>query len=89
MKETICKIGFWSGLVAFVAAAGFSVAQILQVMGLLSYPWDEILIYGFSLFIATPFMLALLALHHVTPDEKKFWSHAAVLFASCMSYMSP
>ena len=81
MKETICKIGFWSGLVAFVAAAGFSVAQILQVMGLLSYPWDEILIYGFSLFIATPFMLALLALHHVTPEDKKFWSHAAVLFA--------
>ena len=81
MKETICKVGFWSGLVAFVAAAGFSVAQILQVMGLLSYPWDEILIYGFSLFIATPFMVALLALHHVTPDDKKFWSHAAVLFA--------
>jgi hypothetical protein len=36
---------------------------------------------GFSLFIATPFMLALLALHYVTPDEKRFWSHAAVLFA--------
>ncbi len=81
MKETICKIGFWSGLVAFVAAAGFSVAQILQVIGILGYPLDEILIYGFSLFIATPFMLALLALHHVTPDDKKFWSHAAVLFA--------
>ncbi len=81
MKETICKIGFWSGLVAFVAAAGFSVAQILQVIGLLSYPWDEILIYGFSLFIATPFMLALLALHHLTPEDKRFWSHAAVLFA--------
>ncbi len=81
MKETICKIGFWSGLVAFVAAAGFSVAQILQVTGLLSSPWDEILIYGFSLFIATPFMLALLALHHLTPEDKRFWSHAAVLFA--------
>ena len=26
-------------------------------------------------------MLALLALHYVTPDEKRFWSHAAVLFA--------
>ena len=26
-------------------------------------------------------MLALLALHYVTPDEKWFWSHAAVLFA--------
>jgi len=26
-------------------------------------------------------MLALLALHQVTPEEKRFWSHAAVLFA--------
>ena len=81
MDKTIYKVGFWTALVAFVAASGFSVAQILQIIGLVSYPWDEILIYGFSLFIATPFMLALLALHYVTPDEKRFWSHAAVLFA--------
>jgi len=81
MEKTIYKIGFWTALVAFVAASGFSVAQILQLIGLVSYPWDEILIYGFSLFIATPFVLALLALHYVTPNEKRFWSHAAVLFA--------
>jgi len=81
MDKTIYKIGFWVALVAFVAAFGFSVVQILQIIGVLGYPWDAILIYGFSLFIATPFMLALLALHYVTPDEKRFWSHAAVLFA--------
>ncbi len=81
MDKTLYRVGFWSALVAFVAASGFSIAQILQIIGLIRYPWDEILIYGFSLFIATPFMLALLALHYVTPDEKRFWSHAAVLFA--------
>ena len=81
MDKTLYKIGFWSALIAFVAASGFSIAQILQIVGLVSYPWDEILIYGFSLFIAAPFMLALLALHYVTPVEKRFWSHAAVLFA--------
>jgi len=81
MEETMYKVGFRSAFIAFVAAAGFSIAQILQIMGFISYPWDEIFIYGFSLFIATPFMLALLALHYVTPDEKRFWSHAAVLFA--------
>ena len=81
MDKTLYKIGFWSALIAFVAASGFSTAQILQIVGLVSYPWDELLIYGFSLFIATPFMLALLALHYVTPAEKRFWSHAAVLFA--------
>lgn len=81
MDKTIYKVGFWTALVAFVAASGYSVVQILQVIGLVSHPWDEILIYGFSLFIAAPFMLALLALHYVTPNEKRFWSHAAVLFA--------
>ena len=81
MDKTLYRVGFWSALVAFFAASGFSIAQILQIIGLVRYPWDEILIYGFSLFIATPFMLALLALHYVTPDEKRFWSHAAVLFA--------
>jgi hypothetical protein len=80
MDKTIYRIGFWTALVAFVAAASFSVVQILQVIGLIGKPWDEILIYGFSLFIATPFMLALLALHHATPEEKRFWSSAAVLF---------
>jgi len=81
MDKTLYKIGYVSALVAFVANFGFSVAQILQIIGVISYPWDEICIYGFSLFIATPFMLALLALHYVTPGEKRFWSHAAVLFA--------
>lgn len=81
MDRTIYKVGFWTALVAFIAASGFSIAQILQVIGITSYPWDQVLIYGFSLFIATPFMLSLLALHYVTPEEKRFWSHAAVLFA--------
>jgi len=82
MDKILYKVGFWSALVAFVAAAGFSVVQIMQVIGLVGSPWDEILIYGFSLCIATPFMLAMLALHYVTPEEKRFWSHAAVLFSA-------
>jgi hypothetical protein len=81
MEKPLYRIGFWSASVAFVAALGFDIAQILQIIGTLGYPWDEILIYGFSLFIATPFMLSLLALHYITPEEKRFWSHAAVLFA--------
>ena len=80
-ERTLYQAGFWSALVAFVAVSGFSIVQILQVIGVVPYPWDEILIYGFSLFIAIPFMLSMLALHYILPYEKKFWSHAAVLFA--------
>jgi len=61
---------------------GYSVihTQTLQLLGILSYPYDEIFIYGFSLCIVVPFLLEMLALHYVTPDEKKFWSHAALIF---------
>ncbi len=53
---------------------------MLQLFGALSYPWDEILIYGFSLCIVIPFLLEMLAFHHTAPPEKKFWSHAGLVF---------
>jgi heme/copper-type cytochrome/quinol oxidase subunit 4 len=80
MNRTIYKIGFWSGLIAFVSTVAFSIVQMLQVFGTLSYPLDEILIYGTSLCIVIPFILEMLALHHVAPAEKKIWSHAALIF---------
>lgn len=80
-RRNLYKVGFWSALVASIGAVGYSVVQIMQILRLLSYPLDAIIIYGFSLCIATPFILAMLALHHLTPEGKKYWSHAAVLFA--------
>jgi hypothetical protein len=80
MDKTIYKLGFWSALAAFIAAAGYSVVQILQVVGAVRYPWDAIVIYVSSLCIVIPFLLAILALHYSVPSEKKIWSHAALLF---------
>src|SRR5689334_15921014 len=77
--SSVRQVGFWSALSAFVAAAGYSIAQILQVVQVLSFPWDEILIFGFSLCIAIPFVLAMVALHHVMPEEKRIWTHSAVV----------
>lgn len=79
--KTLNRTGFWCAFVAFAAAAGFSIAQFLQILGLITPPWDGVLIYGFSLLIAAPFLVAMLSLHYVTPVEKRFWTHAAVLFA--------
>jgi hypothetical protein len=52
----------------------------LQLLGVISFPWDEILIYGFSLGIVIPFILEMLVFQHATPIKKKFWSHAALIF---------
>jgi len=80
MNSTINKIGFWSGLTAFVATFAYCIVQLLQMYSVLSYPYDESLIYDTSLCIVIPFVLEMLALHYITPDEKKFWSHAALIF---------
>ena len=80
MNNTIYKIGFWSGLTAFVSTLAYVVVQLLQVIGVLRYPLDDILIFGTSLCIVIPFVLEILSLHYLTPGEKKFWSHAALIF---------
>ena len=82
MKVTIRKIGFWSGLSAFTATLAYCIVQILQLYGVLTYPADEILIYSTSLCIVIPFLLEILALHHITTGYRKFWSHAALIFSS-------
>lgn len=79
--QQVLKIGFWSGIIAFIATTAFVIVQLLQIAGVFKNPLDEILIYGTSFCIVIPFLLEILALHYTTPDEKKFWSHAALLFA--------
>jgi len=76
------RVGYRCGLAAFGATVAYVIVQLLQIMGLVPKPLDEILIYGTSLAIVFPFVLEMIALHHVAPVEKKIWSHAAVLFAT-------
>ena len=80
MLKTINKVGFTAGVAAFISTAMFVFFQLLQLVGILRYPWDEILIYGSSLCIVIPFLIEMLALHYVTAVQKKLWSHAALIF---------
>ena len=81
MENTVHKIGFCAGILAFAATTAYCIVQLLQVYGLLSYPTDERLIYGTSLCIVIPLLVAILALHYTTPETKRFWSHSALVFA--------
>jgi hypothetical protein len=80
MYKRINQTGFWTGLLAFVATLAYVTIQVLQVAGHIHFPWDEQLIYGTSLCIVIPFLIAMLALHYVTPPEKQFYSHGALNF---------
>lgn len=59
----------------------YCIVQLLQVAGVLHFPLDGLLIYGTSLCIVLPFLLAMLALHYTTAEAKKFWSHAALVLS--------
>lgn len=82
MTRTIGKVGFWSGLAAFTAVVGYDLAQFLQEAGVLSFPADAIAIYAASLCITIPFVLEILALHYLTPPDRRFWTHAALVFTT-------
>jgi heme/copper-type cytochrome/quinol oxidase subunit 4 len=80
MGRGVGEVGYWSGLAAFAATIGYTVAQLLQVAGVLRFPVADILIYGTSLCIVIPFVLEMLSLHYLTASEKRFWTHAALIF---------
>ena len=76
----ISNVGYRAGLAAAASAVAYVVVQILQLAGLLRFPYDEILIYGTSLCIVVPLLLEMLALHHLTAKEKQYWTHASLIF---------
>lgn len=80
MNVNINKLGFRFGILAFASNLAFIIAQTLQLLRVLKYPFDEIFIYGFSFCIVIPFVLEMLAFYYITPNEKKFWVHAALIF---------
>ena len=82
MRRSIGKVGYWSGLAAFASAVAYDVVQVSQVTGALTFPFDEILIYGTSLCIVIPFVFEMLAFHYLTDKDKQFWTHAALILTT-------
>jgi hypothetical protein len=80
LNKSIGIVGYWCGLAAFTSTVAYDVVQMLQVAGMVSFPADEILIYGTSLCIVVPLVLEMLALHYLTTPGKQFWTHASLIF---------
>lgn len=81
-RSPIGRIGFYAGLVAFTATIGFDIVQVLQLLGVVQFPVDEILIFGASLCIVVPFVFEIIALHYSTPPGSQFWTHAGIIFTT-------
>ena len=79
---TPARFGFCAGVAAAIATVGYDVVQVLQVVGVVHFPVDEILIFGTSLCIVVPFVIEILAVHYSTAVEKQFWTHGALVFTT-------
>ena len=75
-------VGFWAGVAACTATLAYDVVQVGQILGLAHFPIDEVLIFGTSLCIVVPFVLEILALHHTTAGDRRFWTQAALFFTT-------
>jgi hypothetical protein len=80
--NTIARIGFRAGVGAAAATVAYDVVQLLQVVGVLHFPLDEILIFATSLGIVVPFVLEMVALHHTRSGDERFWTRAALVFTT-------
>ena len=80
-RRIVNRLGFYSSFVSFIAATGYCIVQLLQVASVIKFPIDAYLIYGFSLGIAAPYVIAVIALHYLLPEEKRVWSLIALSFA--------
>lgn len=82
MTKDINRIGYWYAFLAALASAAFSIVQTMQVVGILKFPWDDLTIYGFSLLISVPLLVAMNAFHYTAPEEKKFYTQTALCFTA-------
>ena len=69
----ICNVGFWSAILTTVFYLIFDVAAILIMLNIItSKYWISISSYLPSLFLALTFVVLMISLHHVTPQDRRF-----------------
>lgn len=75
------RFGFWSSLAALFFALAYGVPQVLQIIGVLAFPYDEIPIFAASLLLAPSFVLANVALYETTGGARRVFALAALALA--------
>jgi len=74
--------GMVFSLAALTASLVYCACEIAHVLGWLVQPFYDILVYGSSILIATPFVIAMTALYYAVPAQRRFWIHAGIVLAA-------
>lgn len=84
------RFGLIAAIGSAAAAIAYDIPQVLQIAGVLTDPWDRILIFAPSLALAPIFVLTAVAVHASRPAEVRVWSLAAlalaILYAAHVSF---
>ena len=84
-------VGFWSAVLATVFSITYDVGQLAEWFGWLgsgggaensSTPLGLVILLTPSLLLGSSFLVLMVAVHQITPQERRVWSHAAVAFAT-------
>lgn len=91
IPSTVSKLGYWSGFCATFFSIMYIVGQLAEWFDLLgsgggpenaSTAIGLIILLTPSLLLAPSFALLMLCVHYQAPENKKVWSHAAIMFAT-------
>jgi hypothetical protein len=83
------RVGFWSAALATFFALFYIVGQIAEWLGWLgsnggpessSTPLGIAILLTPSLFLGSAFLVMLVAMHEITPADRRLWSRAALAF---------
>jgi hypothetical protein len=80
-RISILKVGLLASVVAFVSYAVYDSSFLLSASNIISPLQNNTIGYASSLIIATPFLLAMVALHYTVSEEKKFWTNTALVLS--------
>lgn len=90
------RLGYWSAICASFFSIVYIIGQLAEWLNLLGSgggPENPSTVLGLivllvpSLFLAPSFLLMILCVHYYAPEDRKIWSHAAVLFATVYTVM--
>ena len=90
------RVGFWSAVLATVFSLAYDAAQIFEWIGWLgsaggpesgSTPFGLFVLLTPSLLLGSSFLMLMVAVHGVTPAERRVWSHGAVAFATAYAVL--
>lgn len=75
------RLGFWAATAVAVFSTAFSVSGLLGLANVLDFPWDPVLPFGASLFLAVAFVVMMTGLHYTVEEPVRLWTHLGLAFA--------